>query len=152
MEIIGLDETDNRIVNLLLADGRMSYSDIGDEVGLSRVAVKNRIRVLESKGIIKGYKAIIDPQAELELTTFVVNIDVSAESFEEAKEYLNAAKEVITMVQTTGECHLLAICLVKNIASMRNFVNTTYKAFPGIQRITAHSVLDIIKGRIIPDM
>ncbi|MGN0644233.1 Lrp/AsnC family transcriptional regulator [Gemmiger sp.] len=151
MEIAGLDERDNQIVNLLLKDGRMTFSDIGDQVGLSRVAVKNRIRALESKGIIQGYKAIIAPQANPELTAFIVNVETAAETFEQAKEYLKNSPEVVTMVQTTGECHLLAVCLVKGIPVMRTFVNAVYKAIPNIQRITAHSVLDIIKGSIIPD-
>ena len=52
MKLNGLDEKDNQIVNLLLENARMSYSDIGDVVGLTRVAVKNRIKALEEKGVI----------------------------------------------------------------------------------------------------
>ena len=40
MKINGIDEKDNQIINLLLEDSRMSYSDIGDRIGLSRTAVK----------------------------------------------------------------------------------------------------------------
>ena len=61
MWIKGLDEIDNKIVNLLLDDGRISYSDIGKILGLSRTTVKNRIAVLEEDGIISGYRAIINP-------------------------------------------------------------------------------------------
>ena len=52
MWIKGLDEIDNKIVNLLLDDGRISYSEIGKILGLSRTTVKNRITVLEEDGII----------------------------------------------------------------------------------------------------
>ena len=46
----GLDETDQKIVKLLIRNARMSYSDIGKQIGLSRVAVKLRVqaRVLNS--------------------------------------------------------------------------------------------------------
>ena len=57
MKLNGLDETDNRIVGLLMRNARMSWSDIGEEVGLTRVAVKNRVRALEEKGVIRGYHA-----------------------------------------------------------------------------------------------
>lgn len=50
MHINGIDEKDNEIINLLLKDARMSYSDIGEKVGLSRTAVKNRVAVLEKNG------------------------------------------------------------------------------------------------------
>ena len=49
----GLDDTDRRIVELLIRNARMSYSDLGEAVGLSRVAVKARIRALEERGVIK---------------------------------------------------------------------------------------------------
>ena len=51
MQIRGIDEIDNRIVNLLLEDGRMSYSDIAEKVGLSRTAVKTRIAALAFRSI-----------------------------------------------------------------------------------------------------
>ena len=54
MEIPGLDDVDNRIIELLCENARMSYSEIGDVVGKSRVAVKSRIEQLEKKGIIRG--------------------------------------------------------------------------------------------------
>ena len=55
MYLSSLDKIDNAILNLLLNDARMSYSDIGNKVGLSRVAVKNRVAAMERAGIIKGY-------------------------------------------------------------------------------------------------
>ena len=63
MQIAGLDDIDNRIIHLLLKNGRASYSEIGAAVGLSRTAAKNRIRALETSGVIRGYQAILDPQA-----------------------------------------------------------------------------------------
>lgn len=148
MEITGLDERDHQIIHLLLKNARMSFSDIGEQVGLSRVAVKNRIRALERRGILQGYKAVVNPQAMPRMTMCIVNVETAAESFEQAKEYLKQSSEVVTMVQTTGECHLLAVCLAPDIQAMRTFVNTVYKDVPNIRKISAHSVLDVIKGRI----
>lgn len=151
MYIKGIDEIDNRIVNLLLDDGRMSYSDIGEKVGLSRTAVKTRISSLERSGIIKGYKAIIDPMSAPEMMTFVVNIETKAETFEECKRIFTEAAETVTIVQTTGNCHLVAICLSEDIKTMRNFVNKMYYKVPGILSINANAVLDVIKGAILPE-
>jgi DNA-binding Lrp family transcriptional regulator len=151
MKIVGIDEIDNQIVNLLLKDGRMSYSNIADEVGLSRTAVKTRIASLENRGIIKGYKAIINPQATPEMMTFVMNVETRAEDFEECKRIFAEAKETVTIVQTTGNCHLVAICLSQDVKTMRNFVNGIYKSVPGVLSINAHSVLDVVKGSIIPE-
>ena len=69
MHIASLDAIDNQIINLLLKDARIGFTEIGDQVGLSRTAVKTRVASLERQGIIKGYKAIIDPQAAPETMT-----------------------------------------------------------------------------------
>lgn len=151
MQIRGIDETDNRIVQLLLEDGRMSYSDIGEKVGLSRTAVKTRIAALERSGIIKGYKVVIDPQSAPEMMTFVMNIETKAENFDECKQIFCDAEETVTIIQTTGNCHLVAICLSPDVKTMRTFVNNIYRRVPGILSINAHSVLDVVKGSIIPE-
>ena len=151
MQTNGLDEKDKLILDILTTDGRMSYSDIGDKVGLSRTAVKNRITELENVGIIKGYRAVIDPQNTSAMMTFFVNIETTAESFEEAKRIFIDAEETVTLIQTTGNCHLVAICLSRDIKTMRAFVNRIYKTVPGITSVNAHSVLDILKGSIVPE-
>lgn len=61
MYLNGLDELDQKIIQLLVKNARMSYSDIGDNIGISRVAVKARIQALENKGIIEEYTTIINP-------------------------------------------------------------------------------------------
>ena len=147
----GLDDLDNIIVNLLLEDGRMSYSDIAEQVGLSRTAVKNRVKSLEESGIIKGYKAVINPENAPEMMTFITNIETQAEHFEECKRIFAESEQTVTVVQTTGNCHLVAICLAPDVKTMRNFVNHIYKSVPGILSINAHSVLDVVKGSILPE-
>ena len=151
MNFHGLDNLDNLIVNLLLEDGRMSYSDIAERVGVSRTAVKNRVKHLENSGIIKGYKAVINTENAPEMMTFVTNIETEAAHFEECKRIFAESDETVTVVQTTGNCHLVAICLAPDVKTMRNFVNRIYKSVPGILSINAHSVLDVVKGSIIPE-
>jgi Lrp/AsnC family transcriptional regulator, leucine-responsive regulatory protein len=55
-----LDETDSRILALLVEDGRRSASEIGRLVGLSPAAAKRRVDRLEQLGYIRGYTAVLD--------------------------------------------------------------------------------------------
>ena len=151
MWIKGLDGTDNKIINLLQGNGRMSYSEIGNIVGLSRTSVKNRISELEEKGIISGYRAIINPQNAPEMMTFIMNVETQAEQFENAKKKLMEAEETVTIIQTTGNCHLVVISQTSTVQEMRIFVNKAYKEIEGITSINAHAVLDILKGSVIPE-
>ena len=67
-----MEDIDRQIVSLLAADGRMSFTDLGKETGLSTSAVHQRVRRLEKRKVIRGYRASIDPNAlGLPLTAFV---------------------------------------------------------------------------------
>jgi len=58
-----MEDLDRRIVGLLMQDGRMSYTDLGKVTGLSTSAVHQRVRRLEERGVIQGYRAVIDKDA-----------------------------------------------------------------------------------------
>ena len=67
-----MEETDRAILRLLAADGRMSFTDLARETGLSTSAVHQRVKRLESRGVITGYGARIDHTAVgLPLTALV---------------------------------------------------------------------------------
>ena len=67
MFLDGLDELDQQIVKLLIRNARMSYSEIGQKIGISRVAVRSRVQALEQAGIIEEYTTVINPQKILSL-------------------------------------------------------------------------------------
>ncbi len=57
------DDLDNRILRVLLRSGRSSYTEIGDEVGLSASATKRRVDRLVRDGAIRGFTAVVEPHA-----------------------------------------------------------------------------------------
>ena len=67
-----LEETDRAIIRLLAADGRMSFTDLAKETGLSVSAVHQRVRRLENRGIVTGYSVKLEPtEIGLPLTAFI---------------------------------------------------------------------------------
>lgn len=58
-----MEELDRRIVEHLVADGRMSYTDLGKALGMSTSAVHQRVRRLEKRGVVRGYGARVDHDA-----------------------------------------------------------------------------------------
>jgi Lrp/AsnC family leucine-responsive transcriptional regulator len=67
-----VEELDRRLVDLLATDGRMSFTDLGRATGLSTSAVHQRVRRLEERGVIRGYRAVVDPHAlGLSLTALI---------------------------------------------------------------------------------
>ena len=56
-----IDETDARILELLQHDGRESYAEVGQAVGMSGPSAHERVKKLEARGVIRGYSAQVDP-------------------------------------------------------------------------------------------
>jgi Lrp/AsnC family leucine-responsive transcriptional regulator len=67
-----VEEINRKIVALLAADGRMSFTELARQTGLSVSAAQQRVRRLEQRGVIRGYSAVISPEEiGLPLTAFV---------------------------------------------------------------------------------
>jgi Lrp/AsnC family leucine-responsive transcriptional regulator len=56
-----LSQMDARIVGILQADGRRSYAELGSALGMAGPSAHERVKKLESKGVIRGYRAMVDP-------------------------------------------------------------------------------------------
>jgi len=150
MYINGLDEKDNQIVNLLIQDARLTYSEIGDKVGLSRVAVKNRVAALEEQGIIKGYHADIDPLEAPKMMTFVAMIKTKADSYDLIADELEKESCVVTLCKMSGDNVLHAICVADSMSEMNNFAWKVRNKYEGLLSFGAQMVWEIKKGSVLP--
>ena len=60
-QTVDLDEFDRRIIAALVEDGRMTVTDLAEAVGLSKTPCQVRLKRLQQAGVIRGFRAIIDP-------------------------------------------------------------------------------------------
>lgn len=151
MKINGLDEKDNRIINLLLEDSRMSYSDIGNKIGLSRTAVKKRISALEDSGLIKGYTVVLDPQSSPGMMTFITTIETDPNAFDEVADVLKKEKCVVTLCHVSGDSAMHAVCVAENMEEMRTFAKKIRTLCPGLKKFHACNVWDVMKGSVLSE-
>ena len=121
MRLQGLDEKDNRIVELLMENARLTYSELGEKVGLSRVAAKNRVLALEERGVIKGYHASVDPLVLPEMQTYIAFIQTEPGAYDAITERLKQEKTIAMLCQTSGDCCLQGICVAESIEEIRAF-------------------------------
>lgn len=95
---------DRAIVAALAGDGRLSYTDLAERVGLSVSAVHQRVRRLEQRGVIKGYAARVDFEAiGLPLAAFVAIRPLDPCQADEAPELLSTLPEVEACYSVAGE-------------------------------------------------
>ncbi|GAA0919287.1 Lrp/AsnC family transcriptional regulator [Nonomuraea longicatena] len=99
-----MEEIDRRIVTLLARDGRMSFTDLAKETGLSVSAVHQRVRRLEKRGIVRGYAAVIDHDAiGLPLTAFVSIKPIDPAAPDDAPERLAHLVEIEACHSVAGD-------------------------------------------------
>lgn len=60
---VPLSETDARLLAILQSDGRRSYADLGTDLGMAGPSAHERVKKLEARGVIRGYRAAVEPSA-----------------------------------------------------------------------------------------
>jgi Lrp/AsnC family transcriptional regulator, leucine-responsive regulatory protein len=118
-----MEKLDRRILALLARDGRMSYTDIGKETGLSTSAAQQRVRRLEQRGVIKGYTAILD-SAELGLmvTAFVAIKPFDPGQPDDTPERLQDIPEIISCYSVAGDASYLLKVQVPSMAQLESLL------------------------------
>lgn len=102
--VVDLDDFDRRIIAALVEDGRMTITDLAVAVGLSKTPCQVRLRRLIDAGIIKGFRAIVDP-AKLGFDHVAFAEVKLADTREAALADFNRAVRKIPEVE---ECHMIA--------------------------------------------
>ncbi len=102
--MVDLDEFDRKILSLLGRDGRMTYTELAQRVGLSKTPCQQRVKRLVDSGLITGFRAIVDP-AKLGLDHIAFTEVKLSDTREEALRQFNQAVRQIPEVE---ECHMIA--------------------------------------------
>lgn len=145
MYLNGLDELDQKIVQLLVKNARMSYSDIGEKIGISRVAVKARIQALENKGIIEEYTTIINPQKINGAVSCYFEIETKPDSFKEVTDILNKNNIVTQIYRVTGRDKLHVHAVASSNEEMERFLHDVIDTLPGVLSCSCNIILSRVK-------
>ena len=145
MYLNGLDELDQKIIQLLVKNARMSYSDIGEKIGISRVAVKARIQALENKGIIEEYTTIINPQKINGAVSCYFEIETKPDSFKEVTDILNKNNIVTQIYRVTGRDKLHVHAVASSNEEMEHFLHDVRDTLPSVTSCSCNMILSRVK-------
>lgn len=140
-----LDELDQKIVRLLIQNARMSYSDIGEQVGISRVAVKMRIQSLEKRGIIEEYTAIINPQKISGAVSCYFEIETTPDSLSQVTELLRQNDRITQIYRVTGKNKLHVHAVAASAEEMERLIKEDMDTLPNVIDISCNIILSRIK-------
>ena len=145
MYLDGLDGLDQKIVRLLIENARSSYSDIGDKIGISRVAVKARIQALEQKRIIEEYTTVINPQKISGAVSCYFEIETAPRCLAEVTEILHQNDTVTQIYRVTGKDKLHVHAVAASSEEMETLLHTVIDALPGVLSCSCNMILSRIK-------
>jgi DNA-binding Lrp family transcriptional regulator len=145
-----LDDTDRSIIRLLRADGRMSNAALAEAIGMSPSACLRRLRLLEHRGVIRGYTALIDVPAARDLVVVIVQITLERQTDEHLKRFEEAVRrcpEVRECYLMTGIADYLLRVEARDAADYERIHKDALSRMPGVARIqSSFAIRSVIRG------
>ena len=145
MFLDGLDELDQKIIRLLIKNARMSYSEIGQQVGISRVAVKMRVQAMEEKGIIEEYTTIINPQKISGAVSCYFEIETEPDALMKVAEILKENDTITQIYRVTGKSRLHVHAVASSNDEMEKLIYETIDQLPGVTECSCNMIFSRIK-------
>lgn len=145
-----LDDTDRSIIRLLRADGRMSNAALAEAIGMSPSACLRRLRLLEHRGVIRGYTALINAPAARDLVVVIVQITLERQTDEHLKRFEEAVRrcpEVRECYLMTGIADYLLRVEARDAADYERIHKDALSRMPGVARIqSSFAIRSVIRG------
>lgn len=139
-----LDKIDHKILQMLLEDGRASFSQIAREVNLTDVAIKKRVEGLKRKGIIDSISANLNFKVLGFENPIFVQIRSELSKNKDLVKKLGTVDSIVELHQVLGEYNLFAKLIVPNLESAEHVINQI-GAFDGILDVKTFVVLSELK-------
>tara|TARA_B110000967_G_scaffold210064_1_gene270147 strand:+ start:9105 stop:9539 length:435 start_codon:yes stop_codon:yes gene_type:complete len=143
-----MDSFDLKILKILELNGRITNSELSERVGLSKTPCQIRVKNMIEKGIIKGFKAVLDNHA----------LDRNHIAFTEVKlsdtrdSALNAFNKAVQGIPQIEQCHMIAgqfdyllKVRTRNIADYRYALGEKISSLPCVSNTSTHVVMESIK-------
>ena len=142
-----MDKTDREIVRLLEDDARISFAELGERVGLSKTPCWQRVRELERRGLIRGYRTEVDAEGlGLRVHAFV-HVTINAARHAEFEAAAAAHPSILQCFTTAGQADYLMHVLVQEIEQLDQLLRMEIRRMPGVQRLETTVCMKTIKPR-----
>ena len=145
MFLTGLDESNQKILQLLTENARISYSEIGERIGISRAAVTARVKEMEEQGIIEAYTVVINPQRVSGAISSYIEIEAAPEALPMVVNRLDQNDMVTQVYRMTGSCKLHVHAVAANQEEMERFLHDEIDQLPGLVQASCNIILSRIK-------
>ena len=143
-----LNRIDRHILKVLQEDGRISFAELGRQVGLTTTPCIERVKRLERNGYIRGYTTLINAEyLDAGLIVFVqIRLNrTSKNNFEQFKRAVGRLPEVQECYLVSGNFDYLIKARIADMAAYREFLENTLLSIPSVQESTSVVVMEAVK-------
>lgn len=139
-----MDERDEQILDILKGDARISFQELGDRVGISRVAAQKRVKKLEEVGVIRGYNTCIYRFSDV---TMFIEIVTKPGMCDEVLEYIGTRTAFIRQIfRTAKQNHIHIVAASDSIRDLKYLAKMIFKKCePNIEKMECNTVTEVIK-------
>jgi len=120
-----LDPIDVQIINKLNNNGRVSLTELAEDINLSRVAIANRIEKLIQNDVMQVAASI--NLEKLHYNTLIVRLQIEKQNIDKVKKIIKTCPKVLFSLEMTGNHNLLLVCTDKNSTGLRDFIEHVLK-------------------------
>jgi DNA-binding Lrp family transcriptional regulator len=137
-----LDDVDRRMLSILVDDGRMSVNEVANRAGVSRATAYTRYDRLVTDGVIRGFRADVDPQAiGLDVAAMIL-INVEQGSWPTTRDKVSRLPGVEYVAMTSGEFDFVLLVRMPDIAALRDIILYQLQGMPEVSSTHTIFVLD----------
>lgn len=147
---MALDKIDKQILNILQENGKITNSKLSRDIGISAPATLERVKRLESAGVISHFTANVNPEKLGFSIMAIINISLSLSNLVSVnciKEKFAGLDEVIECYQIAGANDFILKVIAKDIKAYGEFMNNKLTQIEGIQVIKSSFVIDNVKEK-----
>ncbi len=129
-----------------MADGRATWSDLASQCGVSSPAISDRVRRLEKRGIIQGYRVVVDPmQLGYDVTAFVAVVLEHPQYRQGFLDYVQATPAIQECHHVAGDGDYLLKVRCGRMADLERILSEEIKGLPGILQTKTSIALSTVK-------
>lgn len=149
-----LDRTDKALLAALQNNARLTVAELADSVSLTTSPCWRRVKILEERGLITGYQAILSPKALGYGVTAFVSVMMASHSQEMARNFeqcLLDIPEIVACHNVSGRYDFLLEVVAKDLESFGEFTREILQTLPAVKEIySSFSYKTVKPRRIIP--
>ncbi len=145
MKFESLDEYDLAIIKSLSKDGKTTYKEIADKIGVSSQTISDRVEKLLKKGIIQRFTIEVDPEKINYSIEFICELDINASVMDDVLAVLTQIPEIHIIKITTGIHDILCIGNASSIENLHDIVERKISVIRGVNKTYTSITLKKVK-------